>query len=290
MTSLKTTYTGIQSSDPDISPLDIATQNTILLHKAKMKFKGMDTLSKHVPELNSTGGKIRITLYAIFLLTLVTAYFIITDNIPTWSIDSQIIITALGFIVMSLFFSRKLTYKGKYKELAYRNAFAHFGMPGLALIFAVIAHARYMNGPFIPPGWWTIVFLALGWFLFCIGTILCIRSILAFGADNLALLYVYYPEESKIIDSSIYSVLRHPIYAGLLRVGIGLALLNGNANAIAFAILLPLGFTGWIRLVEEKELIERFGQSYLDYRRRTPAFWLRLSDLGIFFTFIFTGR
>ena len=67
-----------------------------------MKFKGMDTLSKHVPELNSTGGKVQIALYAIFLFALVTAYFIITDNIPTWSIDSQIIIIALGFIVLSL--------------------------------------------------------------------------------------------------------------------------------------------------------------------------------------------
>ncbi len=255
-----------------------------------MQFKGMDILSKYVPELNSVNGRVRIALYAIFLFALVTAYFIITDNIPTWSIDSQIIIVALGFLVLSLFFSRKQTYKEKYKELAYRNAFAHYAMPGLALVFAAIAHAAYMNGPFIPPGWWTIVFFMLGWFMLCIGAILWIRSIFTFGADNIAMLYVYHPEEGKIIDSSIYSILRHPVYAGALRVGIGLALLNGNANAIAFAILLPLGFISWIRLVEEKELIERFGQSYLDYRKLTPAFWPRWRDLGRFYTFLFTGR
>ena len=78
--------------------------------------------------------------------------------------------------------------------------------------------------------------------------------------------------------------------AGVLRGGIGLALLNGNANAIAFAILMPLGLTSWIRLVEEKELIERFGQPYLDYRKQIPAFWPRLRDFGKFFTFLFTGR
>jgi len=255
-----------------------------------MKFKGLDALAKHVPELNSAGGKARIVLYAIFLFIFVTAYFIITDNIPTWSIDSQIIIIALGFIVMSLFFSRKQIYKEKYKELAYRNAFANFIIPGLALITAAIVHAGYMNGPFIPPGWWTIVFIVLSWYMLCIGALLWIRSIFAFGADNLSWLYVYYPDEGKIVDSSIYNILCHPIYASLLRVGIGLALLNGNANSIAFAILLPLGFIGWTRLVEEKELIERFGQSYLDYRKRTPAFWLRPRDLGKFFTFIFTGR
>jgi protein-S-isoprenylcysteine O-methyltransferase Ste14 len=255
-----------------------------------MKFKGMDILSKHVPELNSTGGRARVAFYALTLLTLVTAYFMITDNIPTWSIDSQIIIIALGFLAMNLFFSRKQAYKEKYKELAYRNAFAHYAMPGLALIMATIAHAGYMNGPFIPPGWWTIIFFALGWFMLCIGAILWIRSVLTFGADNLALLYVYYPEEGSIIDSKIYGMLRHPVYAGVLRVGIGLALLNGNANAIAFAILVPLGFTGWIRLVEEKELIERFGQSYLDYQKHIPAFWPRLHDIGKFFIFLFTGK
>ena len=255
-----------------------------------MNFKGMNILSKHVLELNSSGGKTRIVLYGIFLFTTVTAYFIITDNIPTWSIDSQIIIVALGFFVLSLYFSRKQIYKAKYKELAYRNAFAHFIMPGLALIMAAIAHAGYMNGPFVPQGWWTVIFYMLGWFILCIGAILWIRSIFVFGADNLAWLYVYHPEAGNFINSNIYSILRHPIYAGVVRVGIGLALLNGNANAIAFAILLPLGFTGWVRLVEEKELIERFGQSYLEYRKRTPAFWLRPSDLGKFFTFIFTGR
>ncbi len=254
-----------------------------------MNFKGMDILSKHIPELNSAGGKVKIALYALFLFVLVTLYFIITDHIPTWSIDSQIIIIALGFLVMSLFFSRKQAYQEKYKELAYRNAFAHYGMPGLALIMATIAHAGYMNGPFVPQGWWSIIFLVLGWFMLCIGIILWIRSVFVFGADNLALLYVYYPEEGKIINSSIYGILRHPVYAGVLRVGIGLALLNGNANAIAFAILMPLGLTSWIRLVEEKELIERFGQSYLDYRKRIPAFWPRLRDLGAFFKFLITG-
>jgi protein-S-isoprenylcysteine O-methyltransferase Ste14 len=255
-----------------------------------MKLKGMDALAKHIPELSSTLGKNLIALYAVFLFALVTTYFILTDNIPTWSIDSGIIISALGFLVLSLFFSRKHVYKEKYRELAYRNAFTHFAMPGLALLFGAIAHAGYMNGPFIPQGWWTTAFRVIGWYMLCIGILLWIRSVSIFGVDNLVLLYVYHPEESRVIDSSIYGVLRHPIYASALRICIGLALLNGNANSIAFAIFMPLGLTGWIRLVEEKELIERFGQSYLDYRKRVPAFWPRLQDLGNFFAFLFTGK
>ncbi|MCE9647427.1 MAG: isoprenylcysteine carboxylmethyltransferase family protein [Chloroflexi bacterium] len=255
-----------------------------------MKFKGMDILAKHIPELNTSGGKLRIFLYALVLLGVVTAYFITTDQIPTWSIDSQIIIIALGFTVASLFFSRRQTYREKYKELAYRKAFAHYAMPGLALIMAAVAHAGYMNGPFVPRGWWTIVFLALGWFMLCIGALLWIRSVFALGADHLALLYVYHPGEGRIVNSGIYGILRHPVYAGVMRVGIGLALLNGNANAIAFAILMPLGLTGWIYLVEERELAERLGSSYLDYRKRTPAFWPHIRDLGTFLKFVISGK
>jgi len=255
-----------------------------------MDFKGMDTLARHVPELNSTRGSLQISLYTLGLVALVTAYFIITDKIPTWSIDSQILVIAVGYLILSQFFSRKQAYQEKYKELAYRYAFAHYGIPGLALILSAVAHAAYMNGPAIPIGWWTIVFLVLGWFMVCIGALLWVRGVFTFGADNLAMLYVYYPEESQIVNFSIYSILRHPVYAGVLRVGIGLALLNGNANAIAFAILMPLGVTGWIRLVEEKELIERFGQTYLDYRRRTPAFWPKWYDLGAFFKFLIKGE
>ncbi len=250
----------------------------------------MDALAKHIPELNSTGGKLRITLYALGLFTLVNVYFILTDNIPTWSIDSEIIISSLGFLILSLFFSRKQTYKDKYKELAYRNAAAHYVMPGLGLIFGAVAHAGYMNGPFVPVGWWTIAFLVVGWFSICIGALLWIRSVATFGLDNLMLLYVYYPEEGRIVDSNIYSVLRHPIYASLLRIWVGLALLNGNANSIIFTIFVPLGLTGWIHLVEEKELIERFGQPYADYRKRVPAFWPKPRALGTFYKFLIIGK
>ena len=93
-----------------------------------------------------------------------------------------------------------------------------------------------------------------------------------------------------MVNSNIYSVLRHPVYAGVLRVIIALALLNGNGNSLAFIPFAPLGLFGWIRLVEEKELIELFGPSYLDYRKHVPAFWPRATDYGKFFGFLLTGK
>ena len=250
----------------------------------------MDQLRKYVPELNTPGGQARIGLIVLLFFTLTTAYFVTTDRIPTWSMDSQVLIFAIGFLIMSRFFFKKKEYQARYKELAYRNALGRFVLPGLAIIFAAIAHIAYMNGPRIPSGWWSLPMEVLGWLILIVGAALWLRSIFAFGADNLVMLYVYYPQEGRMVASSIYDVLRHPVYAAVLRVGIGLALLNSNAFTLTFAILMPLGLTGWIRLVEEKELIERFGQSYLDYRKRVPAFWPRPRHLGKFFQFLITGK
>ncbi len=256
-----------------------------------MELKGMEQLQRRVPDLNSTGGRLRMGLYILGWFALVTFYFIFTDRIPDWIIiDSQIVVMALGFLWLSLFFSRKKAYQQKYGALAYRNAFAHFGIPGLALILSAVAHTGYMNGPFVSFGDWKPVVIALGWLMLLIGAALWIRGVFAFGFDNLALLYVYFPEDGRIVDSNIYSVVRHPVYAAVLRLIIGLGLLNGNANALAFVLLAPLGLFGWIRLVEEKELIERFGQSYLDYRARVPAFWPRLRDIPTFFRFLIKGK
>ncbi len=254
-----------------------------------MKLKGFDELVRHMPELNSTSGSAKIALRfgGIFLLT--TAYFIISDQIPTWAIDSQIVVMALGFLILSRFFTQRKLFIEKYQQLAYRHAFARFAIPGLAVIFAGFAHISYMNGPKFTQPTITTTLSVLGWLLVIVGAILWIRSVFAFGLDYLTMLYVYYPAEGRAANSSIYSILRHPVYAGALRVGIGLACLNMGIYALAFALLLPLGVTGWVRLVEEKELIERFGQSYLDYRKRVPAFWPRLGDLGKFIKFLLTG-
>jgi protein-S-isoprenylcysteine O-methyltransferase Ste14 len=53
---------------------------------------------------------------------------------------------------------------------------------------------------------------------------------------------------------------------------------------------MPVGLTLWLRLVEEPELIERFGQGYATYRRNVPAFWPKPRDAGKFLRFLISGR
>jgi protein-S-isoprenylcysteine O-methyltransferase Ste14 len=239
----------------------------------RMNISGLRQLSQHVPDLNSGAGRLRLLLLSIGYFALTTAFFLLTDRlIPDWQPDGQIILMALGFLILARFFSQKKTYLERYAELAYRNAFVRFVIPGLGIIFAAILHTGYMPGIEIPDVWWKLYLTWLGGFWLVVGLWLWARTILTFGLDNLAMLYVYYPAESRMVDSSIYGILRHPVYAGALRVILGLALLNGNWPALIFALLAPLGMFGWVRLVEERELLQRF-PDYREYRNRVPAFW-----------------
>ena len=236
-----------------------------------MKLKGLQELREHVPDLRSPLQsaliwELLIGMFSITMIFIIKVYRII----PIWAPDGQIIVLTIGYLLMRMFFMKKKVYKSRDGDLAYRNAFGRFALPGLALIFATVGYTGYRPGPQIPISWWKVVTPIFGWYFVLIGTTLWLRAIFTFGLDNLA---VHFPKKGCQVDNSIYSVLRHPVDAWVLRLGLGLAFLNGNIFAISFGLLiLPFSLTAWVRLVEEKELIERFGTGYLDYRKATPAF------------------
>lgn len=254
-----------------------------------MNLEGLEKLAARIPELNFQSGRLKLmgTFLGIFILT--TIYFILTDQIPTWTLDSQIVVMALGYLILSRFFTQRKRLLDQYGDSAYHYAFWRYVLPGLAIIFAAVAHIAYMNGPKFTQPSIVIVFTWLGWLCVIVGAALWIRAVQTFGIDNLAMLYVYYPKEGHMVNSSIYEIIRHPVYGGALRICIGFALLNMGIYAITFILILPLGLFGWLRLVEEKELLDRF-QGYAEYRRQTPAFWPRVQKIPAFFKFLFTGK
>ena len=255
-----------------------------------METNNLKTIRQYLPEISSSAGQLQLAMIILFYLCLTTVYFIITDRaIRDWSIDSQILVFMIGFINASLFFLKRDEYKNKFGDMAYRKAIKRFILPSLGILTAVLFHTAYMNGPQIPGGWWTVPMIWLGWLMLAVGSLLYLRSVMAFGLEDFMKISAYFPTSSPLNTSSIRGILRHPIDAALLRMGIGLALLNHNAFALTFAIFLPLGITGWTRLVKERDMIERYGASYLDYRRRVPAFWPKPGKLTAFIDFLLRG-
>ena len=250
-----------------------------------------DPLLSHIPELRLRSRRLLAMLIALASFTVATAAMVAVDVLwPEWTLLGQIAVVMIGFVVAAQFFWRRREYRTKYGDRSYRNAFLHFVLPGLPLMFAAIAHILYLPGARVLTGWATPAAAMLGLYFIVTGAFLYVRSYIAFGADNLAMLYVYFPKEGRLVDSAIYSVLRHPAYSGVIRVGLAFGLWRGTWFSIFFGLFMPIGLTLWLRLVEEPELIERFGEGYADYRRRIPAFWPRVQDWGKFARFLITGE
>ena len=113
-----------------------------------------------------------------------------------------------------------------------------------------------------------------------------LRSVASFGLDYTAVVSLYFPDESQIQDHEIYSAIRHPLYGGWLTIGLGGAILTFSPYSFIFFFLFLVGFYLHIHLVEERELLSRFGGSYETYRRSVPAFFVKWSKIGTLLGFI----
>jgi len=252
--------------------------------------EGRDLLIARVPDLQKGRGPLIGLIVLVVFAAASGAMMAVDRRWPAWTLTGQVAGVLLGFVVTAQFFWRRKEYRAKYGDLAYRNAFAHFALPGLPIMFAAIFHTLYLPGARVLTGWLTPSSTMLGLYFIVTGFLLYLRSYRTFGMDNLAMLYVYFPEQGRLVNSSIYSLLRHPAYSGAVRMGLAFGLWRGTLWSVLFGLFMPVGLSLWLRLVEEPELVERFGQGYLDYRRTTPAFWPRWRDLRRFYMFLIKGN
>lgn len=84
-------------------------------------------------------------------------------------------------------------------------------------------------------------------------------------------------ESQSLVQAGPFRVIRHPAYAGFLLINFGIVL--GYSSLLGMIAFLLLNIPGVIyRIhVEEKLLLNQFGQEYLDYSKRTsriiPGVW-----------------
>ncbi|MHA2354998.1 MAG: methyltransferase family protein [Candidatus Thorarchaeota archaeon] len=226
---------------------------------------------------------------------------------PILPIIAVLISELIAFrLVWSVWFNRD-KYLAKFGELAYQKAIPR-GLFGISLVFAICLHI-YVPIHMLPPGMpanpltTTLSSSALSFLgvpieidlairvfgavaFLMIGGLTARSAVLTFGIDYMALVYLYYPEESEIQQHEIYSVLRHPAYFGVLSIAAGGLLLGLSVYSLVLFVMFFFGLLAHIRLVEEKELIVRFGESFIDYQKKVPALRIRLRDLRAFFRFL----
>jgi len=109
----------------------------------------------------------------------------------------------------------------------------------------------------------------LGLALIVIGVIIrliIIKSLGSFFTANVTI-----KQNHKLKTDGFYRFLRHPSYTALLLSFIGFGIsLNNWISLMIIVITILIVFINRIR-IEEKVLIEYFGQEYLDYKKTTKA-------------------
>ena len=111
----------------------------------------------------------------------------------------------------------------------------------------------------------------IGWVVWTFGMVLVMAPIVMFprrGGVSKGKSFVY---TTRLVDSGIYAVVRHPQYTGgIYAIFLATLLLYPHwlfaVLGVAGAILTYLGIK-W----EDKRLIQRFGDDYLKYMERVPG-------------------
>lgn len=74
----------------------------------------------------------------------------------------------------------------------------------------------------------------------------------------------------KLVIQPPYSYCRNPMALGTILCYAGVAVLSGSPGALLLVIPGTAALLANIKRFEEREMVLRFGQEYLDYQQRTP--------------------
>ncbi|MHA1458918.1 MAG: methyltransferase family protein, partial [Promethearchaeota archaeon] len=227
---------------------------------------------------------------------------------PLTPIFGPFIIISIGFLVVRKFWMVRDKYLSKYGNKAYQKAFK-FVVIGIPMLFSVIVHSFFSTDLIIPYGIDDTISRYLGvpisglilgfpFYIFYIRLIMSIffvglgltvvsKALNFFGIDYMALVYLFYPEESTLQNHEIYSILRHPTYHALVLISTGSIFFSFSIYSVIYFLIFLVGINIHTKHVEEKELIERFGEEYKKYRETVPAFFVKLKDLKRYFSTLF---
>ena len=155
--------------------------------------------------------------------------------------------------------------KLKWSEQRYRFAYSFLSSLLVAAIYLI--QLFYPKLLFLKLENWAVY---LGVFLLLIGLIFNLLAFKNISAREFIGLQVRKTKADKLIQKGIYTLVRHPIYTGLISLMMGLVLIQPNSyNALNFLLILvylPIGI-----YFEEQKLIQLYGQDYLVYKKKVKA-------------------
>jgi protein-S-isoprenylcysteine O-methyltransferase Ste14 len=284
-----------------------------------MKIKGSDKVREKLPAYS--GNRIAILPLRGALAALLAYIFLISISVlprmfssitllvvlePFLPMLGALFIAALGLWLIWGVWNKRDQMKNQYGDLAYQKIIPR-GVTGVFMVPSLV-FLTFTSISGLPPipstnpiviQWSSSLLRLIGiapvidiWFRMVVAGVLIILGLLTvrsaletFGIDYMLVIYLYFPEESEIQEHEIYSVVRHPTYLGAVILATAGLFFGLSVYSIFLGLLTYLVFRLQI-WKEEKELVERFGDGYDEYRRKVPALLVRPSKIKTYFRFL----
>lgn len=153
-------------------------------------------------------------------------------------------------------------------------ALLFYGFVALS-VFASLWVDRWLSFPRLSFSWWSlglsIPLLLLGWLLGGWSVVAFFRT----GGTP-----VPFNPPPRLLTTGLYAYVRNPMFLGGFLFLLGLGVLLGSLSlTFIFAPLLIVLYVFYVKAVEEKEMEKKFGQEYLEYKKRVPMFIPRVEAI-----------
>lgn len=145
----------------------------------------------------------------------------------------------------------------------------------LMIILTILCIACFPVNPLVlsgllEPGFYLPLYI-LAWIVWTVGMVLVMAPIVMFPRRGGVPKGKSFINTTRLVDTGIYAVVRHPQYLG----GI-LAIFVATPLFYPHWLFVTLGIPGilifyWSAKSEEKSLIERFGDDYIKYMQKVPG-------------------
>jgi protein-S-isoprenylcysteine O-methyltransferase Ste14 len=133
---------------------------------------------------------------------------------------------------------------------------------GLGIVLALLGRPRILPGSVAD-----LVLDVIGWLVFLAGATLRTWSMLYIGGRK----------AKMVLDRGPYALLRHPLYSGSLLIATSMGLFVGSAVMLVATLVTAVAYHFHVIPREEDRLVEKLGEPYEEYCRRTNRYLPRFS-------------
>jgi protein-S-isoprenylcysteine O-methyltransferase Ste14 len=173
----------------------------------------------------------------------------------------------LAWLVYWWVLSRSAKVTKRQESIASRLSYTVPIALGFALLWSRTSPIPELGERFLPPDDWHI-WVGFGAALTLGGLLLTVWARIHLGRNWSGVITI--KEGHELISSGPYSVVRHPIYTGLLLAAFGQAVAEGQWFGLVGVAIIFLAF--WRKLrIEERWMRRQFGSAYEAYSQRVSA-------------------